>query len=989
MSETDSLGWQKLVEGYPWFSGKGQYPVAAYSEFMPPPHLGPSPYGGYGDSTFAEDDFFGWYISEVEEEHELQPGLSSLAYQIVEEIIKLGRGQPAYRISGHQGRNLEDNPYWPPDLASQAEKLSHECYVVFLPLALSRTQDDKGRVRWTFFGSSEQGPESAFWKSFYASPSQERPPQEAVDFWSRLLLQVYGETCRDLPGLHGIGFRILSTDVDPRFPYWCQKVLPSWTRPFLWDESTSIDNVRYLLTFRPFSLLPSAVRNRYLTGQLRLLPFPGSLVFWGMKSYISLQKELPMAMQLPLQRLAARHGGPDGIRVPQSGRFHEPGNDLKLPEVQENLLLNTYKRSSRWDRVHRYENEVIVSTIEDTVARVLFSTQLDVMGLYGKPMSRNSQLWTADSHLLLDGPTAARDELEAAAMIVARGGTFRYRFQFPAMRVGLHEVYWQRPLVAYWNTVKSDVEIIANAPLGYFTAYLSDNQDLAHPVELWPRLRRREPYLYALHNFEHLEEHYAHQTALNVLRVLDSRWLLAKPIPRSFARQILSLPERESLESWLTSLPPRANNTKEGQAVQQEVERCLEPMNPPVPSASLAVMGSPGEKLMEITYDQTATRAFEEAWWNDIGTLATGDFVNKENADCVHDAATLARLSHRHRDLERLGDYLLSCHLQAIAAAGMESKAVCGEMPFRWNTDFDFSVFGGWKNNQEGHTHERNLVVIIPGKNRNEAIVMADHYDTAYMEDIYDKSSGGAGARIASAGADDNCSATATLLRAGPVFLRLSKQGLLERDIWLIHLTGEEFPSDCMGSRYLAQSLVEKTLGIQLNNGPKVDLSGVRIVGLYVMDMIGHNRDSEKDIFQISPGRGQMSLELAWQAHLANASWNLETEKWNQSWERRRKGRGKRSPDGMKIPELAEFLPLQGEVRLIDDPHSTLFNTDGQIFSDCGVPAVLFMENYDIKRNGYHDTKDTLQNIDLDYGSALAAIAIETVARAATLLRIF
>jgi hypothetical protein len=75
-------------------------------------------------------------------------------------------------------------------------------------------------------------------------------------------------------------------------------------------------------------------------------------------------------------------------------------------------------------------------------------------------------------------------------------------------------------------------------------------------------------------------------------------------------------------------------------------------------------------------------------------------------------------------------------------------------------------------------------------------------------------------------------------------------------------------------------------------------------------------------------------------------------------------------------------------VRLSEDPRSTLFNTDGQIFSDCGVPVVLFMENYDIKRSGYHDTKDTMQNIDLDYGAALAAIAIETVARTATLRKI-
>jgi hypothetical protein len=75
---------------------------------------------------------------------------------------------------------------------------------------------------------------------------------------------------------------------------------------------------------------------------------------------------------------------------------------------------------------------------------------------------------------------------------------------------------------------------------------------------------------------------------------------------------------------------------------------------------------------------------------------------------------------------------------------------------------------------------------------------------------------------------------------------------------------------------------------------------------------------------------------------------------------------------------------LGGEIRLPYDPRSTLYNTDGQIFSDAGIPVVLFMENYDISRSGYHDSHDNMTNIDLDYGAALAAIAIESVAPAAT-----
>jgi hypothetical protein len=84
------------------------------------------------------------------------------------------------------------------------------------------------------------------------------------------------------------------------------------------------------------------------------------------------------------------------------------------------------------------------------------------------------------------------------------------------------------------------------------------------------------------------------------------------------------------------------------------------------------------------------------------------------------------------------------------------------------------------------------------------------------------------------------------------------------------------------------------------------------------------------------------------------------------------------------VPPLALHPLLHGEVRPVIDSRSALYNTDGQIFSDAGVPVVLFMENYDISRTGYHDTHDTMENIDLDFGAAVAAVAIETVAQVAS-----
>ena len=987
MSKTDNTGWRKLVADYPWFRGEDSYPLPAYSEFMPPPRLGKRPYGEGDPHLFAEDDPFGWHITEAEEILELQPGMESVARQVLDELVELGQGEPAYRIAGHQRRNLVNNPYWPEDLAAAAGHLPHEKYVFLSPLSLSRTQDDKARVHWTFFGGSELGPERAFWNGFYSAPNQELPVEEAASFLTRLLSSAYGVKVRNAAGLRSAGLRILPTEPNPRFPYWHVDPLPSWTKPLMWKAGDPLDDVRFLLTFRPFAQLPQALRTAYIKSKLALLPFPGSLVFWGIPAYEKLQRELPMAMQVPLQRMAARRGGSDGLKVPQSGWFAESGSDLQSAEEQQKLLLNTYRRTNRWDRVRRYEDEVVLSTIENSVAQVLFGTSLDDMGLYGKPMARNSQIWSTDSHLVLNGPNAGTAELEQAARTVARGGLFRYRFQFPAMRIGRYEVYWQRPLAAFWNESAQAVEMISNPPLGYLTAHDPAHPDLAHPVQLWPRILRREPWLWALRNFRHLgpQERYANQTSLNILRLLDTwRRFGQTPLSRTLARQVLRLAEREPLETWLKSLPAKSQDPSEGKELLSFLLTCLEPPTSTKPVTSLPGTPEPHDLPQPLTFDRTATRDFEVAWWEDIRQLSAGSYVNKDNADCVTDKVTLTHLPHCTRDLEQIGDHLLERYEEMIHAAGMEGKAFCGELPFHWNTDFDFSVFGGWKLNHDGHTYERDLLLIIPGKNRHEAVVMADHYDTAYMEDAYETERGGDGARLSAAGADDNYSATSTLLQAAPIFLQMAREGKLERDVWLVNLTGEEFPSDCMGARHLAQALVQGTLQIRLKSGQMHDLSAVRVVGAYVLDMIGHNRENDLDDFQISPGRGRGSLELARQAHIANLLWNVGAKKWNKSPDRRGKGRGKRISGKTAIPEVAEHLRLQGEVRLPEDPRSSLFNTDGQVLSDSGIPVVLFMENYDINRSGYHDRLDTLENIDLDYGAAVAAIAIEAVARVAT-----
>ncbi len=269
-------GWQKLLAGYPWFEGEGNFPIAAYSEFMPPPRVGRKPYGSIDRGLYREDDPFGWHVTEYEEALELQPGLEMIAKELMHVVHHLGHCHPAHGIAR---KKLEGNPYWPEDIATSGAP-QQERYVLLLPLALSKTQDDKGRVRWTLFGASEQGPGKAFWKSFSSAPRREVPREWSEGFVRRLLAAAYDEKPEALADLRKAGFRVYTNSEAALLPSWKEEPLPQWTEPYRWEKGP-LRGVRYLLTFCPWKFLPAAVRRAYLAGELNLLPFPGSLVFFA------------------------------------------------------------------------------------------------------------------------------------------------------------------------------------------------------------------------------------------------------------------------------------------------------------------------------------------------------------------------------------------------------------------------------------------------------------------------------------------------------------------------------------------------------------------------------------------------------------------------------------------------------------------------------------------------------------------------------------
>jgi hypothetical protein len=951
----EKTAWSQIAEeAAQAFLGQGRFPIPAYSEFMPPPFVGikpfTAPYPARALANTSVCDERGLAIDEYEQAHELGPGLAKIAGHLVAELGKLTLG------STHEfSRTLLDNNLaWPESLAAAARagRYPQHPFLVMQPIALSRTQDDKGNVRWTLFGASHEPASLVFWRSFAETDEE-----------SFLRLVAWGSGDEPPPR---DGLRVLGSAAP----------LPGFARDRLWHEHEPVGQIHTLFTLEPFAALPAPLQKAFLDGALRILPTPASQVFCGHPLYRKLGAALPRATQIPLLHLFSHVQEGYTIRIPQSGWLDEHDPSQARP-AGSHRIVRRITRTHRWQRTPRDQALVGDGAFTDTVTVALFSTNPEDLGLYGKPMARNSQIWTHDYQLLLDGQTASQAELEHAAELLDRGGRFGYRLYYPPMRAGTRELFWHLPLLARLNPGSGKAEIHEDTfRLGTVTAEAISPTG-GRPLVLAANLLDRPGHRQAARLFAREPGQLRHTTAQNLRKLLDFREYLAGPLPASFARALLRIAKDTTLDAWLAKLPQLASDPAAAASLLDDLRAHI------APEVQLGAA---------LTFEKTATRAFEEALWRTISDLAEGEYRHKETADRVvinqgrtgGPAAQAAQIQAGTRsDLDGLGEHLHHRYRAAIERHGMQGRAQVFDHCFTWRTEFDLSWSETWDKNQKGQAQERNIVLVIPGRNRSQAVIMADHYDTAYMEDVFEPERGGDGLRAAAAGADDNHSATATLLAAAEVFLPLARAGRLERDIWLVHLTGEEFPSDCLGARALAQALVERSLHLTAEDGSTWDASAVGVVGAFVLDMIGHNNNHDRDVFQIASGEGAGSARLALCAHRANQRWNQQARESNATVPRRGLGRAQRMSDGKKVPPPFAHLPVAGEVRVEWEPRSSLYNTDGQIFSDLGIPVVLFMENYDINRTGYHDTDDTMKNIDLDYASALAAIAIESVAATA------
>src|SRR4029079_13506752 len=143
---------------------------------------------------------------------------------------------------------------------------------------------------------------------------------------------------------------------------------------FVLRAGERMDAVKYVVTFRKFGRLPASVRDGYLAGRVALLPFPGSLVFWGVGRARQIYPQLPLGLQIPLFANVHRHETPIGIRGPQGGVLQQPTADRPAYENTSGQMRNAYRRTHRWEKVLRDEGELGHARQEAFGRKAVFST---------------------------------------------------------------------------------------------------------------------------------------------------------------------------------------------------------------------------------------------------------------------------------------------------------------------------------------------------------------------------------------------------------------------------------------------------------------------------------------------------------------------------------------------------------------------------------------------------------------------------------------
>jgi Zn-dependent M28 family amino/carboxypeptidase len=213
-----------------------------------------------------------------------------------------------------------------------------------------------------------------------------------------------------------------------------------------------------------------------------------------------------------------------------------------------------------------------------------------------------------------------------------------------------------------------------------------------------------------------------------------------------------------------------------------------------------------------------------------------------------------------------------------------------------------------------------NVEAILPGTESQQSVLITAHLDST----TFSISSGGM-----APGADDNASGSSAVLEAA----RILSQYKFKHTIRFVLFTGEE--QGLVGSRAYAGKLAS---------------DGVQVLGVFNMDMIGYDGDSD-GAFEVHAGTRDSSVRIA--------------ELLVQTLQR------------YEIKLAPEVLEVGATNR-----------SDHASFWSRGYPAVLVIEDSEYGATDdfnpyYHSTSDTLDKLDLSYAKRIAQVVIGAAAQLA------
>ena len=309
----------------------------------------------------------------------------------------------------------------------------------------------RAALRWTLFGGSEQGPARALLERFLHRPGREVAAEQALEFIRRLLARVYGEPAENLADLRRAGFRILPQEDE------CWPLASGRGRLAVLDRALPVERgrarARRSNTCSPFG--PSACCRPRPAGLPGGRAAPAALsrqpgVLGGAGAIYRLQARTAAGHADSAAAPAGAARGP--VRHPRAavGLAARAATRRRTRRRPHGPVRNTYKRTHRWARVHRDEDELAVADQRRQAGP--------------RPVQHRAR--RPGPLRQADGPQ--RPDLDAGLSPAARraqGRAERHRARGPhaggrrAVRlplsvsppcsVGVHEVYWHRPLVAY------------------------------------------------------------------------------------------------------------------------------------------------------------------------------------------------------------------------------------------------------------------------------------------------------------------------------------------------------------------------------------------------------------------------------------------------------------------------------------------------------------------------------------------------------------